>query len=283
MKRFLFIAPLAALLLAACEQQPKGPTQAEYYALMAERDSLSGHMAELQDIIGGVTSSLDSIDTQEGLLFVKNEDGTRATKKQIMARIKSYKELLERQRQQLAEMEQQQKSDKKGIRELNVIIGRLRQEIYDKEQKIAELERDLNTSRKNIEELQTIVVQTKQIASTTAEERDALQEIATAQDEIINQGFFMVGTKRELKDLGVVKGVFRTKTDYANLDQSKFTKIDIREFTEISVNGKSAKLVTEKPANSYVLVENGDGTCTLKITDPTAFWQSSQFLIIQVK
>lgn len=271
------------LLLTACEQEPKGPTQAEYYALMAERDSLAGHMTELQDIIGGVTTSLDSIDTQEGLLFVKNEDGTRATKKQIMARIQSYKELLERQREQLAEMEKKQKSDKKGIRELNTIIGRLRQEIYDKEQKIAELERDLSTSRKNIEELQTIVVQTKEIASTTAEERDALQEIATAQDEIINQGFFMVGTKRELKDMGVVKGVFRSKADYANLDDSKFTRIDIREFTEMSINGRSAKLITEKPADSYVLTDNGNGTCTLKITNPTSFWQSSQFLIIQVK
>lgn len=281
MKKSLFLLPV--LLLTACEQEPKGPTQAEYYALMAERDSLAGHMTELQDIIGGVTTSLDSIDTQEGLLFVKNEDGTRATKKQIMARIQSYKELLERQREQLAEMEKKQKSDKKGIRELNTIIGRLRQEIYDKEQKIAELERDLSTSRKNIEELQTIVVQTKAIASTTAEERDALQEIATAQDEIINQGFFMVGTKRELKDMGVVKGVFRSKADYANLDDSKFTRIDIREFTEMSINGRSAKLITEKPADSYVLTDNGNGTCTLKITNPTSFWQSSQFLIIQVK
>lgn len=281
MKKSLYLLPV--LLLTACEQEPKGPTQAEYYALMAERDSLAGHMTELQDIIGGVTTSLDSIDTQEGLLFVKNEDGTRATKKQIMARIQSYKELLERQREQLAEMEKKQKSDKKGIRELNTIIGRLRQEIYDKEQKIAELERDLSTSRKNIEELQTIVVQTKEIASTTAEERDALQEIATAQDEIINQGFFMVGTKRELKDMGVVKGVFRSKADYANLDDSKFTRIDIREFTEMSINGRSAKLITEKPADSYVLTDNGNGTCTLKITNPTSFWQSSQFLIIQVK
>lgn len=280
-KSFFLLLPL--LLLTACEQQPKGPTQAEYYALLAERDSLSGHMAELQDIIGGVTSSLDSIDTQEGMLFVKNEDGTRATKKQIIARIQSYKDLLERQREQLAELEKKQKSDKAGIRELNTIIGRLRQEIFDKEQKIAELEKDLNTSRKNVEELQAMIVQTKEIASNTADERDALQEIATAQDEIINQGFFLVGSKRELKDLGVVKGVFKKKADYANLDQSKFTRIDIREFTELTINGSSPKLVTEKPADSYVLTDNNDGTCSLKITNPTTFWQASQFLIIQVK
>lgn len=280
-KSFFLLLPL--LLLTACEQQPKGPTQAEYYALLAERDSLSGHMAELQDIIGGVTTSLDSIDTQEGMLFVKNEDGTRATKKQIIARIQSYKDLLERQREQLAELEKKQKSDKAGIRELNTIIGRLRQEIFDKEQKIAELEKDLNTSRKNVEELQAMIVQTKEIASNTADERDALQEIATAQDEIINQGFFLVGSKRELKDLGVVKGVFKKKADYANLDQSKFTRIDIREFTELTINGSSPKLVTEKPADSYVLTDNNDGTCSLKITNPTTFWQASQFLIIQVK
>jgi len=280
-KSFLLLLPL--LLLTACEQQPKGPTQAEYYALLAERDSLAGHMTELQDIIGGVTASLDSIDQQEGQLFVTNEDGTRASKKQIMARIQSYKDLLERQREQLAELEKKQKSNKAGIRELNAIIGRLRQEIFDKEQQIAQLEKDLNTSKKNVEELSTMLVRTKEIAATTADERDALQQIATTQDEIINQGFFLIGTKKELKDKGVVRGVFRSKADYANLDQSLFTRIDIREFTELSINGRSPKIITEKPADSYVLTDNGNGTCTLKIVNPTTFWQSSQFLIIQVK
>lgn len=281
MKKSYFLLPL--LLLTACQQEPKGPTLAEYTALQLERDSLENHMTELQDIIGGVSSSLDSIDSQEGLLFVNNEDGTKATKKQIMNRIQSYKDLLQRQREQLEALEKSQKSDKAGIRQLNGIISRLRQEIADKEQKIAEIEQDLQTSKVTIAKLEEELVTTKEEVVTVSNEREALKEMANAQDEIINQGYFIVGTKTELKDLGFVKGVFKTKADYANLNKNQFTKIDIREFTELTLNGRSPKLITEKPLSSYTLYENGNGTSTLKIKNPTLFWQTSQFLIIQVK
>jgi len=282
MKKSLFLLPL--LLCAACQQQqPQGPTQAEYDALLAERDSLSGHMNELQDIIGGVTTSLDSIDVQESLIFVNNEDGTKASKKQIMERIKSYKDLLQRQREQLADLEKQQNSNKASIRELKTIIGRLRQEIYDKEQKIAQLEQDLASSKRNVDYLQTSLAQSERNVATVAGERDALQEVATAQDELINTGYYLVGTTSQLKDMGFIKGVFKKKADYANLDKSKFQRVDIREFTSLTIHGKSPKLITEKPVNSYFIVDNGDGTSTLKISNPTAFWEGSQFLIISAK
>lgn len=282
MKRTLFIAAFATLF-AACQQQPQGPTQAEYDQLMAERDSLAGHMTELQDIIGGVSTSLDSIDSQEGLIFVNNEDGSRATKKQILERIHSYKDLLARQREQLAELEKQQKSAKGSIRELKTIIGRLRQEIFDKEQRIAQLESDLTSSKKNVADLQTNLAKSQELAANNANERDALQKVATAQDQVINTGYYIVGSASELKNLGFIKGVFKKKADYANLDESKFTRVDIREFSELVISGREPKLITDKPTSSYHLVDNGNGTWTLKITNPAIFWQASQFLIIQSK
>lgn len=282
MKRYLFIAALTALT-AACQQQPQGPTQADYDALLAERDSLAGHMTELQDIIGGVTTSLDSIDTQEGLIFVNNEDGTKATKKQVMERIKTYKELLQRQREQLEELEKKQKSNTANIRDLKSLIGRLRQEIFDKEQKISELEQELTTSKRDIADLKVSLDQSQKNAATIAGERDAIQEVATAQDALINTGYYLVATTSQLKDLGLVKGVFKKKADYANLDKNMFHRIDIREFTKLTINGRSPKMITEKPANSYTLLDNGDGTSTLKIHNPETFWSTSQFLIISAK
>lgn len=280
MKKSLFLLPI--LLLTSCQQKPQGPSQFEYDLLKAERDSLSSHMTELQDIIGSVTTSLDSIDTQESLLFVNNNDGTKATKRQILERINSYKELLARQREQLANLEKQESSNKASVRELKAIITRLRQEISDKEQTIAQLEKDLTTTKKDVVELQAKLEHTQIEVENNAKEIDVLQQIATAQDEIINTGYFIVATKSELKDLGLVKGVFKKKADYANLDTKKFTKIDIREFTELIING-TPRLITEKPENSYLLTDNGDGTWTLRIKTPADFWESSQFLIIQTK
>ena len=281
MKKIIF-ALGAAALLTAC-QKPQGPTQWEYDQLLAQRDSIGAQLTELQDIIGGVTTSLDSIDTQEGLIFVANEDGSKATKRQIMERIQSYKDLLQRQREQLEQLEKQQGSNRANIKELKTIIGRLRQDIYEKEQRISELEQELSTSKKDIADLQQNLAESRNQTATAAGERDALQQVATAQDEMLNTGYYVVGTKSVLKDMGLIKGFFKKKADYANLDKTQFTKVDIREFTQLHLNCKTPKLITEKPASSYSITDNGDGSTTLQIADPAAFWSASPFLIIQIK
>ena len=282
MKKTIAIFATVALL-ASCNQAPKGPTQADYDALALEKDSLTNHISEMQDLIGSVTASLDSIDSQEGLLFVNNEDGTKASKKQIMDRIQNYKDLLARQREQLAILENRAKSDKASIRELRTIIGRLRQEIHDKEVRIAELENDLNNKKKDIVQLEKTLATSEENTANMTKARDALQEVADYQKQVINTAYFIVGSKSVLRDLGLIKGVFKQKADYANLDNSKFTRVDIRDFKELNINSKKAKLITEKPANSYLLIENPDETTTLRITDPDAFWEGSQYLIIQTK
>ncbi len=279
----LFVLLSAAALLASCSQTPSGPTQADFDALKSEKDSLAAQMSDLQDLIGSVTTSLDSIDAQEGLLFVNNEDGTKASKKQIMDRIQNYKDLLSRQRDQLAKLEKQANSDKASIREFRVIIGRLRQEIHDKEGRIAQLENDLSNKKKDIAQLEQTLAKSEENTANMTSARDALQEVADFQKKVINTGYFVVGSKSVLRDMGLIKGVFKQKADYANLDQSKFTKVDIREFKELNINSKKAKLITEKPANSYLFIENPDETTTLRITDSDAFWETSQYLIIMTK
>lgn len=280
-KLFALFSSIA--LLASCQQAPKGPTQAEFDALAQEKDSLTTHIVELQDLIGSVTACFDSIDAQENLLFVNNEDGTKATKRQIIDRIQNYKDLLARQSEQLARLENQVKSDKASIRDLRTIIGRLRQDIHDKEVRIAELENDLNNRNKDIAQLEKTLAKSEENTATMTKARDALLEVANFQKDVINTAYFVVGSKSMLRDLGIVKGVFKQKADYANLDNSKFSKVDIREFRELNINSKKAKLITEKPANSYLLIENPDETTTLRITDPDAFWEGSPYLIIQTK
>lgn len=271
------------MLFASCDQGPKGPTAEQYAALLAERDSIAANMNEMQDLIGSVTTSLDSINAQEGLLFINNEDGTKPSKRQILDRIDTYKVLLARQREQLAELQKKQNSSLYTIKQLKNMIAQLEQSITEKEERIQALEADLETSRRNIADLQVNLAQSQQATANMTEERDALQQVANAQDKIINKGYYLIASKKELKNLGFTKGVFKKKADYANFDSKQFKEIDIREFTELKFEGKNAKMITEKPANSYMLYENADGSYTLKISNPTAFWEASQYLIIQTK
>ena len=105
----------------------------------------------------------------------------------------------------------------------------------------------------------------------------------SVQDEIINEGYVKIGSKKELEAAGLLSGGFmkKTKVNYDNLQKNVFNKIDIRNYKEVTISSKNPKILTKMPASSYSLTKNGNGTSTLKILDPTAFWSVSNFLIIQ--
>ncbi|MGB4930995.1 MAG: hypothetical protein WBP43_13540, partial [Chitinophagales bacterium] len=59
-----------------------------------------------------------------------------------------------------------------------------------------------------------------------------------------------------------------------------FTKIDIRKFKELSINSKSAKVITTHATDSYTLVEGDKTIEELVIENPDAFWKTSKFLVV---
>lgn len=271
---------LLPLLLLACKEEPQGPSMAAYQELAFEKDSLARQIDELQNIIGAVTTSLDSIDTQENLLFVNNDDGSKATRKQMLERIAAYKELLARQREQLQELE---KNDKAAMRQLRTVIARLREEITEKEMKIQTLEQEVASNKRDIAALKQTLNHTLDIVDRTEQQRDSLRGITEDQDIELNTVYYIVGTRNQLKQAGIVKGAFRSKVDYANINRENFIRVDKRRFTELTIHGKSVKLISEKPADSYNLVETSNGTTILRITDAQKFWSTSPYLIIQNK
>lgn len=270
------------LLVVACKTDNR-PTQAEYDALLSEKDSIAKIALDLQETIGTVNANLDSINIQEGLLFIDNEDGSKVTKQQILERIQRFKELLARKNLQLAGLEKKGNTDNETMQGLRDLISRLRDELRIKEDRIAALESDLANSKRNIELLHTEIFQAHEDTKKAIQQLGELQEIASTQDQMLNTGYFAIGTAKQLKEKGLVKGIFKKKADFDNIDISHFTQIDIREFTELTINGTQPKILTEKPSSSYYMTTNSNGTVTLHITDPSAFWEASKILIIQVK
>ncbi|MBI4646167.1 MAG: hypothetical protein HY738_06095 [Bacteroidia bacterium] len=61
-----------------------------------------------------------------------------------------------------------------------------------------------------------------------------------------------------------------------------FTKVDIRNFKEIKLNVKKAKIITTHPSSSYKLV--GEKSIEkLIISDANSFWGASKYLVILVE
>ena len=109
------------------------------------------------------------------------------------------------------------------------------------------------------------------------------RDMISAQDDIINQGFVKIASKSELKESGLLTGGFLKKkqVDYSMVEKNKFFTIDIRKVTEIDINSKHPKILTNVPEDSYLLERNGDKT-KLRIIDPERFWSVSKYLIIQI-
>ena len=94
-----------------------------------------------------------------------------------------------------------------------------------------------------------------------------------------------IGTKKQLKDAGLLKTGFlkKKKVEYSNVDKTKFMKVDIRKFRSIQLKSNNPKILTPMPnTSSFHFDDNTDGNVTLIIDNPTKFWSVSNYLIIQL-
>jgi hypothetical protein len=60
-------------------------------------------------------------------------------------------------------------------------------------------------------------------------------------------------------------------------------QIDITVTKSIPVNSKSAKLISEHPANSYQFIRDKDKKIvSIEITDPAQFWKISKYAVVEL-
>ena len=105
-------------------------------------------------------------------------------------------------------------------------------------------------------------------------------ETINAQDKQLNTAWYVFGTKKELKGQRILEN---GKVMNGNFNKNYFTKIDIRNTTEIKLYSKSVKLMTAHPSSSYTLVRDANKQYTLRITNPQIFWSTSKYLVVLVK
>lgn len=277
MKKFLLFACCAAVLASCTPSVP----QTEYDALKAQRDSIQAANDNMTEVIGTIAGAMNEMANDEGLLFVDDNGNDLKDKSAVLSRMKTFRDHMADQRAQLEKLKKQSGGAWAQNSKLKELVAELEAQIAEKDAKIAEMEATLADKNASIADLKgKLAIETA--AKEKAEEaRDHYIEVAQNQDIELNTAYYIVDTKSNLKAAGLMEGVFRKRANYANLDNTKFTKVDIRDCTSLVIESKKPKLITEKPASSYNLEVNADGTTTLSITDPASFWSASPYLIIQ--
>lgn len=281
-------AGLLLLCVSSCNNNGGG----DLMKLVAERDSLKAksekaekQLTAVNSMVATLNSALDSISVEEGLLFVSKGSETTLSRADAIKNLERFEAIVRHQQKRIADLEAsmaEEKPDeslmglvnhlKEQIASKDAEIGRLRKQLQDKDVDIAQLRRYVETQRSQIKQQSEAIAELDRRSQSQTE---ALKR----QDEVINNCYVLLGSKKDLKRKGVLKK--NSIVSEALMDKSKFAKVDIRKWREITFEARRPRILTNMPSSAYMLTTSGGSSFTLRITNPTAFWSISNFLVIQ--
>ena len=265
--------------------------EAEKIHLQAQIDSLENvnkqvqdDLTDMQKFVGVLAEGLDSIAQQEDILFFTNKgrEGVAIDREQLKHNLKSFEDMLARQKKRIAQLTDSLNKRGEGMESLSALVEHLNKQIEEKDATIKQLKADLDKKNVDIKQL------TRRVKSLT-DDNDKLtskverqKEALTVQTEMINECYVKIGTKQELKAQGIISAGFlkKTRVNTDGLKKENCMRVDIRTFTELEIESGSVKVLTPMPSSSYKIVKDNQAKSTLYILDPTAFWSVSNYLVI---
>ena len=238
---------------------------------------------ELNEYLGVIATGLDSISLQEGQLL-KNDEGPTLNREQIKKNLDSFQQTLQNQRERIAVMEKKLQTNQKYSAHLRSIIATMKQQLAQKDEEIANLRKLVDDKNVDIARLKENVQNLQQRNEMQAGLIASQAETIMSKESTLNTVYIKIGTKKELKNAGLLDGGFlkKTKVDFDKIDKSAFKAVDKREIGQIDLgNVKKAKVMTPQPEGSYRIDQAGKSTI-LSITDKEKFWAVYDFVIIQI-
>lgn len=287
-KKLAFVA-IGVAMMASCNN---GPTKEE---LTAKVDSLNVELAaankEVDDFMGlfnEVSDGFRQINEAENRLAVQSgtmesapasaRDKVKADLAFIQSRMKENKELI-------AELQKKLKNSNYKSAQLKKAVESLTAELAAKTDEVKALQAELAAKNIKVKELDEAVESLTAIKEELTAQNSESQQTIANQDKALNAAWFVIGTKKELKEHKILTntGLFK-KGDVmedAGFNKDYFTQVDIRNTNDIVLGTKSAKVLSTHPEGSYTVVKDGDGMLTLKIVDAAKFWSVTRYLVVR--
>ena len=274
MKKLVFLSVIAvvAMVMASCGNKAE-ELQKQVDSLQTALTERTGDYDRLNEFLAVVNEGLDSISVQENGLLVRNPESPLPSRAEMKKGLSELKNTLQTQRERIAKLEKDLAAGRGDISKLRGIINVLKEQIEAKDAQISDLLAQLEQSNISIEQLTTRVGNLTQQNVQQEVKIAEQEEVMAVQDQMLNEGFIKIASKKELKDAGLLSGgglFSKKKVDMSKVDQKLFQKVDIRNVKEIPIPSKKPVILSPNPAGSYRL-EQGDNSSTLIITDPETF------------
>ena len=291
MKKIMILVAVAlTVALTACENKATQEQQAQ--ADMSSRDSLLSVIAQKDNELNDMMTTLNDI--QEGFRQINEAEGRvnlskgqpeTSQREEIMENLAFIQRTMQLNRELIARLQQQLKTNTSASSKLKATleatIEGLNSELEAKNKQIADLTAELEQKNLYIAKQGEQITALNQNVNDLTAQNAAKSRTMAAQDKELHTGWYVFGTKRELKEQNILQRGDVLRSDQFNKDY--FTRVDIRVDKVIKLYSKSAKLLTNHPAGSYSLDRDSQGQYTLRITNPQEFWRASRYLVIVVK
>lgn len=284
MKKTVIVSMVVTISLLICGCNGNNANLADQEDLQNKVDSQKTLINDMDWLLETVNLSLDSITKMEGSILHTIGESPMSRKEQIMRNIQNYKVILKNQHERITLLEEKLKKGGISTRNLQKTIEILKAQLAEKDKAIVELTEELEKRNFDINNLKQNVTKLSSKVTELEKETKAQEEALTIQTDMMNEAYVLIGTAKELKSKGVLSGgaLFKkSKFDASKINTEDFKKIDIRNTTSFSIPSKKAKIMTSMPADSYTIRSNGDGTCTINVTNPTRFWSVSNYLVVK--
>ena len=301
-----FVRPTGAVLLLALAAACQGGTgsaaripadSTEYYrtqtqqlsTISSQKDSLLTELSETTKLITDVSAELATIRTDSRNTPVVGTEGAKVDERaEVLAKVRA---LVSRVRQSEARLA----ASRRRVDSLTGTSDSLRTALIAYSNTITELQGVVESQKATISTLNEQITQLTGQVTVLTEEKRVLTDTVSTMTERENEVYYVVGTKKELSDRGVItqEGGTRflvftrtgeTVVPARVLDPQQFTKADKRTLSEIALPkaDKQYRIVSRHDL-AYAeadAMDKGKFKGTLRVTSPQQFWSASKYLII---
>ncbi len=277
------LALTAVLALAtACNERGKSATDDGRDSLMQVIDQKDDEVNSLIDCINEIQEGFQRINEAEGRVTIASDNTeSNSARETIRENMQFVQETMQKNRELIEQLQQKLRTSSSNVSALEKTLENFRQQLAEKDASIQELRAAI------MDKDSLILRQTEQIdnlnndVANLAEDNARKSETMATQDKELNKGWFVFGTKAELKEQRILtSGDVLTSSDF---NKNYFTEVDIRTLKEINLYSKKAELLTSHPEGSYTLKKNQKGEYVLNVTNAKKFWSVSKVLVILVK
>lgn len=246
---------------------------------------------EMLGLIDDVEGQIEEILQREHLVVQYGEQIQQGQKERIAKEVQMIDDLILRSAADIQNLNDQLRASGLKMSHLQKKINGLQADLKDRVQQIVSLKEDLVAKDEALaflmNEKDSLLYQVQTFEGEISQKDFQIDQL-TALNTELNKGYLAVGTFNELKEKGVVRkeggflGVLgRKKALQEDAALTAFMAVDKRAVSRLKFEANQLELISEHPSDSYAIVPGEtDRIKVFEITDPDAFWQISQYLVI---